>query len=205
MRLYRLFVERRHSRAGFRLERRGLHGRTLPARLRTPGEHERVAESFSLIPSDRFAICTTARTPQNVRRVALRMQARGGLDLIVVDYLQLLEPGRRTCTCTEAVGIVLWALKALTLGLGIPVLTASQLNRASEQNDEPLLSDLRECGSIEQDSDAVLLLHAPKEKEDLERILFWAKNRQGGCKKLNLLFDGSRIHLYENITKIRGG
>lgn len=174
-----------------------IEGRTL-----TPGEQQRVAESFSLIPSDRFAICTTARTPQDVRRVALRMRARGGLDLIVVDYLQLLEPGRRTGTRTEAVGIVSRALKSLALELGVPVLTASQLNRASERNDEPLLSDLRESGSIEQDSDAVLLLHAPKEKEGRERDLFLAKNRQGACKTLHLLFDGARMLFSENRTKI---
>lgn len=130
--------------------------------------------------------------------MALRMRARGGLDLIIVDYLQLLEPGRRTGTRTEAVGIVSRALKSLALELGIPVLTASQLNRASERNDEPLLSDLRESGSIEQDSDAVLLLHSPREKERPERDLYLAKNRQGACKKLHLLFDGARMVFAEN-------
>lgn len=176
----------------------GVQAGTIEGRSLTPSDQERVVESFSLIPSDRFAICTTARTPQDVRRMALRMRARGGLDLIIVDYLQLLEPGRRTGTRTEAVGIVSRALKSLALELGIPVLTASQLNRASERNDEPLLSDLRESGSIEQDSDAVLLLHSPREKERPERDLYLAKNRQGACKKLHLLFDGARMVFAEN-------
>ena len=54
----------------------------------------RVVEGFSLLPGDRFSICTTAQTAQDVRREALRMRADGGLDLIVVDYLQLLDAGR---------------------------------------------------------------------------------------------------------------
>lgn len=116
----------------------------------------RVVEGFSLLPGDRFSVCTTARTAQDVRREALRMRADGGLDLIVVDYLQLLDAGRKTSNRTEAVGVISRTLKLLAVELNIPVLTASQLSRASERNDAPRLSDLRESGSIEQDADAVL-------------------------------------------------
>lgn len=153
----------------------------------------RVVEGFSLLPGDRFSVCTTARTAQDVRREALRMRADGGLDLIVVDYLQLLDAGRKTSNRTEAVGVISRTLKLLAVELNIPVLTASQLSRASERNDAPRLSDLRESGSIEQDADAVLLLHATNEKENPERDLTLAKNRQGRCGGFKLLFSGERM------------
>lgn len=153
----------------------------------------RVAESFALLRGDRFAICTAARTARDVRREALRMRAGGGLDLIIVDYLQLLEAGRKTGSRVEAVGEVTRALKLLACELGIPILTASQLSRASERNDAPRLCDLRESGSIEQVADCVLLLHAPQGKEHHERQLMVAKNRQGRCGCVDLLFDGARM------------
>ena len=156
-------------------------------------ELERVAESFALLPGDRFCISAKAQTPRDVRREALRMRADDGLDLIVVDYLQLMTPGQKAGNRTEAVGIISRGLKLLAMELGVPVLTASQLSRASERNDAPRLSDLRESGSIEQDADSVLLLHAPDEKEQLARQLILAKNRQGRCGGLDLLFDGSRM------------
>lgn len=160
----------------------------------------RVVEGFSLLPGDRFSVCTTARTAQDVRREALRMRADGGLDLIVVDYLQLLDAGRKTSNRTEAVGVISRTLKLLAVELNIPVLTASQLNRASERNDAPRLSDLRESGSIEQDADAVLLLHAANEKENPERDLTLAKNRQGRCGGFKLLFSGEKM-LFTEVTQ----
>lgn len=161
-------------------------------------ELERVAESFALLPGDRFRISTKAQTPQDVRREALRMRADGGLDLVVVDYLQLMTPGQKAGNRTEAVGIISRGLKMLAMELGAPVLTASQLSRASERNDAPRLSDLRESGSIEQDADAVILLHAPDEKEKPARQLILAKNRQGRCGGFDLFFDGARMLFAEN-------
>lgn len=161
-------------------------------------ELERVAESFALLPGDRFRISTKAQTPQDVRREALRMRADGGLDLVVVDYLQLMTPGQKAGNRTEAVGIISRGLKMLAMELGVPVLTASQLSRASERNDAPRLSDLRESGSIEQDADAVILLHAPDEKEKPARQLILAKNRQGRCGGFDLFFDGARMLFAEN-------
>lgn len=158
----------------------------------------RVVESFPLLPGDRFCICTQAQTPRDVRREALRMRANGGLDLIVVDYLQLMTPGQKAGNRTEAVGFISRGLKLLAMELGVPVLTASQLSRASERNDAPRLSDLRESGSIEQDADAVILLHAPAEKDKPERQLILAKNRQGRCGGFDLIFDGARMLFAEN-------
>lgn len=167
----------------------------------TADEIIKVADSFAEIPSERFCISERARTVQDIRRMALRTRAHGGLDLIVVDYLQLLDAGQKTSTRAEAVGVVTRGLKALAMELKIPVLTASQLNRASERNDKPKLSDLRESGSIEQDADAILLLHAPNDKEKPERTLNLAKNRGGRCGTIRLYFDGATMRF----TEMQGG
>lgn len=167
----------------------------------TEDEIIKVADSFAEIPSERFCISERARTVQDIRRMALRTRAHGGLDLIVADYLQLLDAGQKTNNRAEAVGVVTRGLKALAMELKIPVLTASQLNRASERNDEPKLSDLRESGSIEQDADAVLLLHAPNDKDDPERKLFLDKNRGGRCGRITLYFDGATMRF----TEMQGG
>ena len=95
-------------------------------------------------------------------------QSSGGLDLVVVDYLQLMSAGtmgpaaRRYENRTQEVSAISRGLKALAKELNIPVLALSQLSRASEQrggDKKPLLSDLRESGSIEQDADVVAFIH----------------------------------------------
>lgn len=171
----------------------GVSSHSISTHRLTEAELGHVVEGFHLLPGEQFTVCTTARTAADVRREALRMRAKGGLDLIVVDYLQLLEAGCRTSNRVEAVGIISRTLQKLASELKIPVLTASQLNRASERNDAPRLSDLRESGSIEQDADAVLLLHAPNEKEAPERELILAKSRHGRCGGLKLMFSGERM------------
>lgn len=173
----------------------GVSAYSIDTRRLSDDDIVRLYDFCPLLPSDNFRIAEAdkVQTPNDVRREALRMRADGGLDLIVVDYLQLMTPGQRAGNRTEAVGIISRGLKLLAMELGVPVLTASQLNRASEKNDAPLLCDLRESGSIEQDADAVLLLHAPNEKEKPDRALTIAKNRQGACGGAHLLFDGARM------------
>jgi replicative DNA helicase len=104
---------------------------------------------------------TPASTVHEIRRRAIRMRRRHGLGLLVIDYLQLIAPGNsRTNRQTNRVNDlteITAALKALAKELGVPVLALSQLSRAVEQREDkrPMLSDLRESGSIEQDADVV--------------------------------------------------
>ena len=145
-----------------------------------------IADSYALMPGDNFRFSTMARTPEAVRKAALTMRAKEGLDIIFVDYLQLLRADGKASNRVEAVGEISRSLKLLAMELGIPVVTAAQLNRSpANAGTEPKLSDLRESGSIEQDADVVMLLHA-KEKGV-------AKNRQGTCGKTSLTFDGSTM------------
>jgi replicative DNA helicase len=95
------------------------------------------------------------------RRLHGREMARGGLGLIVVDYLQLMRPDRNSDNRVEQVSQISRGLKILARELDVPVLAVSQLNRAPEQRPDkrPLLADLRESGQIEQDADLVMFIY----------------------------------------------
>ena len=88
------------------------------------GDYAALAESYALLPGDSFRFSTRARTPEAIRRAALQMRAQVGLDLIVVDYLQILQPDGKTSSRVEALGQITGALKLLAMELNVPVLTA---------------------------------------------------------------------------------
>ena len=104
-------------------------------------------------------------TAEDIRSRCLRLQAEAGLDLVIVDYLQLIDgapPGRRRHeNRVQEISAISRALKALAGELDVPVLALSQLSREVERRPDPrpVLSDLRDSGSIEQDADIVLLLY----------------------------------------------
>jgi replicative DNA helicase len=107
---------------------------------------------------------------QSMLRIAAnarRLKLRHGLKLIVVDYLQLIEPDNRRDPRQEQVAQISRRLKALAKELQIPLIALAQVNRSSEdrQDHRPRLADLRESGSIEQDADTVMLLHRPDRYE----------------------------------------
>jgi replicative DNA helicase len=104
---------------------------------------------------------TPALSPMELRARARRVKREHGLDLIVVDYLQLMQvPGNKENRATE-IAEISRGLKVLAKELSVPVIALSQLNRGVEQreNKKPVMSDLRESGSIEQDADMILLIY----------------------------------------------
>jgi replicative DNA helicase len=104
---------------------------------------------------------TPALTPTELRARARRVKREHGLDLIVVDYLQLMQvPGTKENRATE-IAEISRGLKVLAKELAVPVIALSQLNRGVEQreNKKPVMSDLRESGAIEQDADMILLIY----------------------------------------------
>jgi replicative DNA helicase len=121
---------------------------------------------------------------------ARRMKRRQGLALVVIDYLQLVEPDNRRAQRYEQVGGVSRSLKALAKDLGAPVLALAQLSRAVEDraDQRPRLSDLRESGSLEQDSDTVLALHQPSQAEGCVDVLV-LKQRSGPVGEARLAYD----------------
>jgi len=137
-----------------------------------------------------------------MRTKARRLHLEQNLSLLIVDYLQLVDPGRRYDNRVQEVSIVSQSLKNLARELKIPVLAVSQLSRAVEHRGEkrPQLADLRESGSIEQDADVVMFLYRP-ESEPAPMILtklFVAKHRNGPMGEIDLGFRGARLR-FENI------
>lgn len=132
-------------------------------------------------------------TLMELRAKARRLKAQKGIKLVVVDYLQLLEPPKAENRQQE-VSIISRGLKSLAMELEIPIIAVSQLNRAVEAREDrrPRLSDLRESGSIEQDADLVLLLHRegyydPDKNPRLTEIII-AKQRNGPTDTVKLTF-----------------
>jgi len=132
-----------------------------------------------------------------IRAKCRRLKQRHDLKFIIVDYLQLMSSPRRVENRQQEVSELSRSLKLLAKELEVPVLALSQLNRGPEQRTgkKPLLSDLRESGSIEQDSDVVILLHREDqyEKESPragEADLIVAKNSNGPATTVTVAFQG---------------
>jgi replicative DNA helicase len=135
-----------------------------------------------------------------LKAIATKMRLNYKMRLLIVDYLQLVSCGRNLSSKNEEVSIVSRALKGLARKLGIPVLALSQLSRAIESrgaNAKPKLSDLRDSGSIEQDSDIVIFIHPIDSKEDggSEINADWiiAKNRNGERGSVRMHFIKDRV------------
>ncbi|MGQ0552606.1 MAG: replicative DNA helicase [Planctomycetota bacterium] len=152
---------------------------------------------------------TPGLTVGRLRAKARRMKARHNIGLIVVDYLQLLALGENAESRQIEISRLSAALKQTARELAVPVITLSQLNRSVEQRADkrPLMGDLRESGSIEQDADAVLLLfreeYYNKEKLDArgKAEVILAKNRNGPTGSIDLFFFPSMMR-FENPTFI---
>ena len=140
---------------------------------------------------------TPGITVMDMRSRARRMKAEHGLDLIVVDYLQLMQGSGKKITSgdrQQEVSEISRSLKALARELDVPVLALSQLSRGVESRSvkRPLLSDLRESGSLEQDADIVAFLYREDyynpETENKHTELIIAKHRNGPVDTVNLFF-----------------
>ncbi|MBM5811740.1 MAG: replicative DNA helicase [Gammaproteobacteria bacterium] len=149
---------------------------------------------------------TPALTPTEVRARARRLKRERGLGLVVVDYLQLMQvPGTRENRATE-ISEISRSLKALAKELQIPVIALSQLNRAVEQRTEkrPVMSDLRESGAIEQDSDVILMIYREEvyepntTRKGIADIII-AKQRNGPIGEVSLTFLGEYTR-FENLV-----
>jgi replicative DNA helicase len=136
-------------------------------------------------------------TMMEIRAKARRLRQRHDLQLIVIDYLQLMTSAKRVESRQQEVSEFSRSMKLLAKELDVPVVALSQLNRSPEQRQDkkPMLSDLRESGSIEQDSDLVLLVHRPDLYEpETERAgeadLIIAKHRNGPTATVAVAFQG---------------
>ena len=147
-----------------------------------------------------------------MRSMARRLQTEHGLALIVIDYLQLIQPRTGSDNIVQQITEISRGLKGLARELNVPVLALSQLSRVVEHREVkiPRLADLRDSGSIEQDSDVVMFIYRkdrdkvdpdPDEQNTAEIII--AKHRNGPLGTVQLKFDPEKVS-FMNIDKVHG-
>ncbi len=126
-------------------------------------EESRIMHAHGVLSSADIYVDDSAvvRIPE-LRAKLMRLQRDHGLDLVIIDYLQLIQ-GDRSDNRVQEIGFITRSLKQLARELSVPIIAGSQLSRAADQRDTniPRLSDLRESGSIEQDADVVMFLYRP--------------------------------------------
>jgi replicative DNA helicase len=166
-------------------------------------EFEMIREALDkLSKAPLFINDTPAANIIQLRSMARRLQVEHGLGLLIIDYLQLIQPRSFTDNMVQAMTEVSRGLKSLARELRVPVLAAAQLSRAVEQRDHkvPRLSDLRETGAIEQDADVVIFIYR-KDKDKLElnpedentAEIIIAKHRNGPTGAVQLKFDPDKV------------
>jgi replicative DNA helicase len=151
---------------------------------------------------------TPSITPMQLRTKARRLYAEHGLDLIIIDYLQLMQGERSMSNRVQEISEISRGLKGLARELDVPVVAASQLSRAVEQRQEkrPQLSDLRDSGSIEQDADVVLFIYRDEyyHPDDSERPniaeISIAKHRNGPTAVVDLYWYG-QLATFRNLQR----
>ena len=176
-------------------------------RLRTgiieEDEWDRIVYAMDTLSESNIWIDDTASiSTMEMRSKARRLQAEHGIDLIIVDYLQLMQAtigGRRNENRVQEISEISRSLKGLARELNVPVLALAQLSRAveSRQSKVPQLSDLRESGSIEQDFDIVMFIYRDdlynqeSERKNIADIII-AKHRNGPVGEISLYFQASQ-------------
>ena len=171
----------------------------------------KLAESLPVLCQRKIMYCTEADTVEKVRKAAFFMFENGGIDLICVDYIQLMESGKKRSSRQEEVADISRGLKKLAQELKIPIIALSQLNRSSQKEKRaPTMSEARESGAIEQDANIFILLHDPDvgelKDENLRKLsknlgdrgmkLIYVnvdKNRQGRKGVFYIAFDGDHM------------
>ena len=164
-----------------------------------------------LAASDVYIDDTAGLTPAQLRSRCRRLMTEKGLDLIVIDYLQLMGSDGRSESRQQEVSEVSRALKGIALELKVPLIACAQLSRANTQRSDktPMLSDLRDSGSIEQDADVVMFLHReayyetePSEESKNTAQVIVAKQRNGPLDTIKMAWL-SEYTLFDNLAAIR--
>jgi replicative DNA helicase len=171
-------------------------------------DFERIQHALDVLSRAPIYIDDTAGANiMQMRAMARRLQAQNGLGLLVVDYLQLMEPRSQNFSMVQQMTEISRSLKGLARELSVPVLALSQLSRAVEQRTPaiPKLSDLRESGALEQDADVVLFIYREEKykpdtsKKNIADIII-AKHRNGPVGRVELFFDEPRAS-FRNLEK----
>ena len=165
-------------------------------------ELEKIGKSSAEIASLPIYLTTKARTIQQIEAIARRLKNKNNLGLLIIDYIQLIKNKGKFSSREQEVADITRTLKLLSLELKIPIVGLCQLNRNATRQ-EPLLSDLRESGAIEQDADNVIFLYQENDAEmDLIDITIKiAKQRAGGIGKVYMKFNKPNSE-FKNIIRM---
>jgi replicative DNA helicase len=171
-------------------------------------DFQRIGEAMGrLAEAPIFIDDTAGASVMEIRTKARRLQTDNDIGLIVIDYLQLMQ-GSNSENRVQEVSEISRSLKGLARELNIPVVALSQLNRAVENRPDkrPLLADLRESGSIEQDADVVMFISRAdmyktneSEKTNIAEIII-SKHRNGPTGSIELFFDSEKTS-FRNLDK----
>ncbi len=182
-----------------RLRRGDLHEHEMPIFLEAVG---RLSETKLFIDD------TPGVTPMQLRAKCRRLYAEHGIDLVLIDYLQLMTTERRNANRVQEISEISRGLKGLARELDVPVMAAAQLSRAVEQRQDkrPQLSDLRDSGSIEQDADIVMFIYRDEyynpettEKPNIAELSI-AKHRNGPTTTVDLYWHG-KLATFRNLHR----
>ena len=173
-----------------------------------PGNWELFTQAVDVLSNTKiFMDDTPAMTPIQMRTKCRRLHLEHQIDLVLVDYIQLMSGDTRTDNRVQEVSYISRNLKTLARELNVPVLAAAQLSRAVEQRSDktPILSDLRESGSLEQDADIVMFIHRKEENKNesspTELVeLKVAKHRNGPTKDIEMIFIKELAQFYNAKT-----
>lgn len=172
-------------------------------RLKDDVEFRLIQQAFDdLAKAPIFIDDTPSPNVMQMRSMARRLQIEHGLDLVIIDYLQLIRPRTNSDNLVQQVTEISRSLKSLARELNVPVLAVSQLSRDVDKREIkiPRLSDLRESGSLEQDADVVLFIYRkdrdrtdlPEEEQNLAEVII-SKNRNGPLGSVQLRFDPEKV------------
>lgn len=150
-------------------------------------EIDKIGQACIEVSSLKMNILTKIRTIQQIEIAARRMKNRNKLDLLIIDYLQLVKSSAKFQSREQEVADISRTLKLLSIELEIPIIALCQLNRNASRN-EPTLADIRESGSIEQDADNVIFLYQENEENNVVTVDL-QKQRAGNTGKLKLKFN----------------
>ncbi|MDR3263370.1 MAG: replicative DNA helicase [Clostridiales bacterium] len=169
------------------------------------------AANKEITAADIYVDDSSLNTPADILSKCRRfIKEKGGLDLVMIDYLQLMSSGKRSDNRQQEISELTRSLKIIAKELNVPILLLSQLSRALETRTDhrPMLSDLRESGAIEQDADIVIFIHKPDmydpnaEKDEVEMIV--SKHRNGKTGTIYFEWVGEEVSFRPKLDRVGG-
>lgn len=163
----------------------------------SPAEFERISTGAADLANRNIFIDDNSTSLSDIKARCRSLKKKHGLDVVIIDYLQLLETSEKTYSREQEIAKISRELKKMAKKLEVTVIALSQLSRATEQRADkrPMLSDLRESGSIEQDADVVMFLYRDEYYDEdssskgISEVII-GKNRNGQVKTINLAWRG---------------